>query len=74
MKSKVRVGGTSWWQLVWLMLSIAWGPGVYNAVWVRSGNEIWGWVDMGEGSEGGTVVDELALNLARGPGSTMQSG
>jgi len=58
-KAGVGVGGTSWWQLEWLMLSIAWGSGVYNAVLVRSGNEIWGWVDMGEGLEGGTVVEIL---------------
>jgi len=50
------------------------GSGVYNAVWVRSGNEIWGWVDTGEGSGRGTVVDVLALNLARGPGSILRSG
>jgi len=41
------------------------GSRVYNAVCVRSGNVIWGWVDTGEGGVC-TAVDELTLNLARG--------
>jgi len=41
------------------MVDAEFSPGsrVYNAVWVRSSNEIWCWVDTGKGSGGCKAVD-----------------